>query len=966
MYNDTLSQTWDLEALEREKDQAVKFVKDYLQEVDAASRKLKDMEFGVGGSKNLMEVEQLMKKVDGVTKEHAVSIKKLADAELTLAKAREVNARAAKMEEQATLAKTKVAEADLKIKREQEKQDRANAKAVEDFKKSVNAGKKELDALTKSYDKQIQAGIKSKQVTDDEAAQWEELKKVRKDLQKEIDTSIRNTDRELSAIQNKKREYEILNETHKRLVKSAQDIGASQGIESAAFKETAAQANVLDAKLKAIDGQLGNHRRNVGNYTTQWNGLGYSVQQIVRELPSLSGGFATFFSAIGNNVPMLKDKIDELRASNKALAAEGQATTPIWKSIGASLLSWNTAIVAILTILTVYGKDIIGFFTNAARAAKEALIANLDLRDAVDDVVQSYQYLNKEVDRTEKLALARSKAKGDDIKEQTEIEKKAIQQRIDNLNAYTKQLIEQQGALESYLQRAPATSGITEKDVKEATAQLNKIKDAYKKATEERIDLTNELTVKDYELQEQLRKKKERDDAKADKKSLRDLQQTVDEARRIRSDIAKADAEFRIADVKTDMEHQKALIENEKTSDDERMAARYQYHVDLIALAEIEKEKEDAINEEKHKATLADISRLSDKTERERLTLLENERYTKQHYANIETATQKSNAALVEYVDASQEDIQKSDDKALKLRIANLKALTHANDDAAKTTSETWEQHIDKILNKLKVLQEALQLFSEIGNAFSQLENARVQAADVEIRKIEERKQQRIDEINATSLTEGQKRERTLIAEKQAQALEKEQEKKKIEAQQRVAKFERAASIASVIAKTAEAVVAALKIPIYGEALAIERAAVGAAQLATVVATPIPQYAEGTEYHKGGPAIYGEAGPEVVKEPGKTAYMVDKPTLGYLPVGTQVTPINAIAAGIGFMTPSVLKSQSDINLGSLQRTISNEGASTRKALKQLPQTQFQITGKGIEKVVSRGNTTNRFINDIYH
>lgn len=46
----------------------------------------------------------------------------------------------------------------------------------------------------------------------------------------------------------------------------------------------------------------------------------------------------------------------------------------------------------------------------------------------------------------------------------------------------------------------------------------------------------------------------------------------------------------------------------------------------------------------------------------------------------------------------------------------------------------------------------------------------------------------------------------------------------------------------------------------------------------------IPHLASGTDFWKGGLAMYGEAGPEIV----------DKPTVGYLPRGTRVTPLSQI------------------------------------------------------------------------
>ena len=57
------------------------------------------------------------------------------------------------------------------------------------------------------------------------------------------------------------------------------------------------QAANLNNKLKAIDANFGNYQRNVGNYASAFNGLGYQVTQVVRELPALSSGFNTVKSS---------------------------------------------------------------------------------------------------------------------------------------------------------------------------------------------------------------------------------------------------------------------------------------------------------------------------------------------------------------------------------------------------------------------------------------------------------------------------------------------------------------------------------------------------------------------------------------------------------------------------------------------------------------------------------------------
>lgn len=114
----------------------------------------------------------------------------------------------------------------------------------------------------------------------------------------------------------------------------------------------------LDAKVKELDASMGVHTRNVGNYASGFNMLGFQIQQVARELPSLAYGPQIFFSAISNNLPMLADEIARAKKSVDELKKAGQTFTPVWKQIASSIFSWRTLLVAGVTVLTLYGKEI--------------------------------------------------------------------------------------------------------------------------------------------------------------------------------------------------------------------------------------------------------------------------------------------------------------------------------------------------------------------------------------------------------------------------------------------------------------------------------------------------------------------------------------------------------------------------------------------------------------------------------
>lgn len=97
---------------------------------------------------------------------------------------------------------------------------------------------------------------------------------------------------------------------------------------------------------------------------TQFNMLGMSMQQIVRELPSLAMGPQMFFLAISNNLPMFTDALAQARREYQLLTEAGKTAVPVWRQVMKSLLSWQTALSALPAVLIVLGPQIADFFNS--------------------------------------------------------------------------------------------------------------------------------------------------------------------------------------------------------------------------------------------------------------------------------------------------------------------------------------------------------------------------------------------------------------------------------------------------------------------------------------------------------------------------------------------------------------------------------------------------------------------------
>lgn len=123
-------------------------------------------------------------------------------------------------------------------------------------------------------------------------------------------------------------------------------------------KELIIQIQAVTKELNEAEQASGRFYRNVGNYASGWNGLNVQVQQLARELPSLAVSMNTFFLAISNNLPMLIDEIKLAKDRLAELKAEGKEGTPVWKQLTKSLLSWQTALVVGITLLSSYGSEI--------------------------------------------------------------------------------------------------------------------------------------------------------------------------------------------------------------------------------------------------------------------------------------------------------------------------------------------------------------------------------------------------------------------------------------------------------------------------------------------------------------------------------------------------------------------------------------------------------------------------------
>lgn len=234
-----------------------------------------------------------------------------------------------------------------------------------------------------SVDEQTKVQTKINEVISDEYIKLQQLNNTLKEqtkiskLQAVINNSAEGSYNRLAA------QYE-LNKIKLNAMSEAERKGTQAG------RDLEEETRNLYATMIKLQEATGNYKLSVGNYKTAWNGLGVAVNQVVRELPAAAVGINTFFLGISNNIPILVDEINKLRAANKLAIQEGKPTTSVIKSITASLFSWQSALVVGLTLLSMHGKAIIDWIAKLFKGAD----ATMSMTEALENINEELKNTN--------------------------------------------------------------------------------------------------------------------------------------------------------------------------------------------------------------------------------------------------------------------------------------------------------------------------------------------------------------------------------------------------------------------------------------------------------------------------------------------------------------------------------------------------------------------------------------------
>lgn len=268
---------------------------------------------------------------------------------------------------------------------------------------------------------------KAEQATREQTQEMEKLAKA----QRELDYATSDTAKRIAELNLQKQEQQAINKLVAKL--NSAEAGSYNAL-SAQYSLNKIQLNKLSqeyrentkegqklvketeeiyARMKQLQEATGKYQLNVGNYASAWNGMGMAAQQLVRELPSLAVSANTFFLAISNNIPILIDEINRAREANAAAAAAAKAagdaqakTVPIWKQVTRAFLSWNTGISLGITLLTVFGGDIIKWVQNLIKGRKALDTAKAAMDNFNSAILQGNKDAQQSVTRLDLLYRA--------------------------------------------------------------------------------------------------------------------------------------------------------------------------------------------------------------------------------------------------------------------------------------------------------------------------------------------------------------------------------------------------------------------------------------------------------------------------------------------------------------------------------------------------------------------------------
>ena len=269
---------------------------------------------------------------------------------------------------------------------------KAEADSLAELEKQSRKLTKEWLAMSDAQRKSSTGQEKANEIAIINAQRKIELDELRA-LQKEYVNTKKMQDLQEGSIKSLRAELSNLNAVYDSLSRSQR-----KGVYG---KELLNGIQTVYKELVEAEQASGRFQRTVGQYERAWNGLGYQIQTISREIPNFFINLQTGIISLTNNIPYLADEIRKARIEYQRLKAEGQTAIPVWKQIVKSVMSPQTALIATISLFTLYRQEISEWIKSIGKA-----------KEADDNLLSAEQ----------ELALARKSAWGNIAKEQSQLD----------------------------------------------------------------------------------------------------------------------------------------------------------------------------------------------------------------------------------------------------------------------------------------------------------------------------------------------------------------------------------------------------------------------------------------------------------------------------------------------------------------------------------------------------------------
>jgi hypothetical protein len=624
-------------------------------------------------------------------------------------------------------------------------------------------------------------------------------------------------------------------------------------------KELLSHIQQLDTKLKALDATMGVHNRKVGNYTNAT----FQLTQVMRELPNFAQSAEIGIRSLSNNLPMLADSFGQVRK-------EAGGTLPALKIFASSLFSFAGIFPLVLMGLITYSKEIIAF-------GKELFTTTNYQKELNDALLEGSKNATSELNSVKRLYEATQ-----DTTLSVEQRKKAVDELQKLYPAYFQNINDE-----------TILNGGASKQYNELTRSI--LAAAKAKAIESKItEIINADLDKEMELQ-----------AKVDKANLEfrsKMGQPMAYAGQYGQGGAVGGLNPEQADAyrKTQRNNAKMDLDQFKKSQNDKLKVLEDA---ILKENQIISNNGGSVINDKPSTTKAPKAPKAGKvgTDRPSRTLIQkpvavdfltdeqNLRELELLDARIQEMNDKTDLDMIARIKKRAEEIKRINEQYAKDELEVIKSNLEAQDaDIAKID----EERMARLEAYVKIINSAIDIIGTVTSAISEKITSQTEK---EIEAIDAREQAELDAIDRLTLSDSEREERKKIVELQAEERRKKAEEDKIRDLRKYALFQKGIDTAGIIANTALAVTKQLGItPLPAGALFVSAiVAAGAAQLAKVLATPLPQYELGTPEggHTGGKAIVGEAGTELGRTPdGKLFLTPSKASIMDLPKRTEIIP----------------------------------------------------------------------------